>query len=73
MSIFFIQILFWNFLDFYVYTSGFDESKIMYSEDGKILRILFENGLHNPYEIHLSSAYDADGRVIKDISIYIKK
>lgn len=57
----------------YVYTSGIDSSKITYSEDGKILRCIFKNGLHHPYEIHLCSAYDTDGRVVKDISIFIKK
>jgi hypothetical protein len=56
-----------------VYTSGFDSSKIVYSEDGKTLYCIFENGIHHPYELHLCSAYNIDGQVVNDISIYIKE
>lgn len=54
-------------------TSGLDASKIIYSQDRKVLHILFENGLHSPYEIKLSSAYDSKGRVVRDIFISIKE
>lgn len=56
-----------------VYTSGLDSANITYSEDGKTLYCIFENGIHYPYEMKLSSAYSIDGQTVKDITININK
>jgi hypothetical protein len=54
-------------------TSGFDTSKIIYSEDGKTIYCVFENGIHYPYNMKLSSAHSIEGHIVKDIVINIKE
>jgi hypothetical protein len=54
-------------------TSGMDSSKITYTEDRKTIYCVFENGIHYPYEMRLSSAHSIDGHIVKDIVINIKE
>ncbi len=55
-----------------IYTSGFDNSEINYSEDNKKVICSFPDGINNPCKIILKKAYTNEGHVVRDVEIDIR-
>lgn len=55
-----------------IYTSGFDPSTIVYSEDHKTVYIVFPEGLHEPFNAILGSSSGLDGKVVRNLEFDIK-
>lgn len=70
-----VEIKYANFITKFnsVYTSGFDNPIITYSEDGKKVYCEFPNGINHACKIVLKSAYTNNGQVVRDVIIDIKE